>query len=592
MNYEQLKTDIAAVIRTNGNEEITGEVLQYILLMMVSNLGKAFQFAGTATPETEVQSQDENMAWLVGAGTYTNFGTQFTVDENELGVVMYNGNYSVRKVTIGRRTDSSITQDGTNPVESQAIFAEFKKLRDAGYLFAGLATRNSAPPQTITEKIFYLAAQGGVYSNYGNVNVQQGLNVLTYNGTWHVTNIFETTDTVEENSDALVTSGGVYDVAAQKVDKEEGKGLSEANFTNTEKSKLGNLPTASELADMLDLKQNVLLWDNAPVEGSTKAIYSGAVYEAIKNFITNAVDDLLNYYTKAQTYTKTQVDALIAAVHQFNIVVVPELPTASADTMGTLYLVPSEAPGVQNVKDEYITLSVTEGSTTRYYWECIGRTEIDLSNYPTFDQMNAAIAAVLNDYYTKVQVDAAIAAAEGRLATIEIVCDKEVILTDTAVTLNITARSDISGALTISRDGVTKATGTGKVLTWSEIVLEATAGEIAYDLTVVIGGVERTARVTINVADAVYYGAGTQATDITTKASARKTPAGRYNITAAAGDNIFILCPQGMAVNGVRMSNVDIPMQTPTGVIVDAKSYLCYQSSNVYDAGNYVIEVY
>ena len=61
MNYEQLKTAIAEVIRTNGNEEITGEVLQYVLIEMVSSLGKDYQFAGIGTASTEVGEPDENL---------------------------------------------------------------------------------------------------------------------------------------------------------------------------------------------------------------------------------------------------------------------------------------------------------------------------------------------------------------------------------------------------------------------------------------------------------------------------------------------------------------------------------------------------
>ena len=87
MDYNQLKTDIAEVIRTNGNEEITGEVLQYILLQMVSALGKNFQFAGVGTDQTVVGTPDENMAWILRSGRYQNFGTEFTVAENEFAVV-------------------------------------------------------------------------------------------------------------------------------------------------------------------------------------------------------------------------------------------------------------------------------------------------------------------------------------------------------------------------------------------------------------------------------------------------------------------------------------------------------------------------
>ena len=140
MDYNQLKFDIAQVIRTNGNEEITGEVLQYILLEMVSHLGLAYQFAGVATTETEPGEPDENKAWLIGAGTYRNFGDEFTVNDNELGVVMWNGVFTVKKITTGRAVVNELRIGSTNPVEGGVIAQQFAQLRAAGYLFAGLAT--------------------------------------------------------------------------------------------------------------------------------------------------------------------------------------------------------------------------------------------------------------------------------------------------------------------------------------------------------------------------------------------------------------------------------------------------------------------
>lgn len=591
MDYNQLKTDIAAVIRTNGNEEITGEVLQYVLLMMVSALGKDFQFAGKATPETEIGTPDENAAWLVGAGTYNNFGdVPFTVDENELGIVMFDGSFTNQKVTIGRKVDDTITQNGTNPVEGQAIYAEFKKLRDAGYLFAGLATRNSAPPQGLSEKIFYLCTQGGVYTNFNNLHVNEGLNVLMFNGSvWNVLNVFEIADVVEDGNDGLVTSDAVFEAVDQKVDKEPGKGLSEEDFTSVEKQKLGDLPTAAELAEMFGLKQDVLMWDNTPTQGSTNPVTSSGIHEAIKDFITKAVNDLVNYYTKSQTYNKTEIDSLIAAVKQFRILSVSELPAPSADTMGTLYLVPAQDPGVQNVKDEYITLY--DGG--EYSWECIGRTEIDLSNYPTFQEMNNAIAAALVAYYTSTEVDAQIAAAIGAIADLSIDVSNPLILTNTSVAMTITGRTQVAAtALTLKRGTNLVATGVGAVITAIDNINIQTAGTVTYFLEAVIGGVSRVKDITVQVVDPVYYGGGNQATDITTKASARNTPEGRYNMALTSGQHFFVLAPAGMVVNGMRMSGVDIPVEPATGVVVDGKSYLCYQSSNVYDAGNYVIEVY
>lgn len=594
MNYLELKNSIAEVIRTNGNEEITGEVLQYILLEMVSSLGKDFQFAGVATPLTEVGTPDENMAWILGSGTYTNFGTQFEVAENEFAVAMYNGSFDVKKVTVGRLVDSSLEQGSHNAIENDAVWQEFNRLKNQGYLFFGLATPNSEPPQEIFAKIFYLASEAGVYQNYGHLNVPAGISVIKWNGSnWSIDVVWRVDDAPTAGSQNLVLSGGVKTELEKKVDKVEGKGLSDENYTSSEKGKLADLPTALELAAMLGQKQNVLTFDNVPTEDSENPVTSAGIHEAIKNFITKAVDDLIYYYTKSQTYTKTEVDALIAAIKQFKILAVPVLPEASADTVGTLYLIPSEYPGVQNVKDEYITLSTTEGQTTTYYWEKIGTTEIDLSNYPTYDAMNAAIALALADYYTKTQVDTLLAAVEGRLASVSLSVDKDVILTNTSTQITLTARLGIAAtSIEIKRGDVVVGSGTGTLLSVNDTLNVASASDVTYIVTAVIGGVTRTAQVVVRVEDAVLYGAGTQATDITTKATARKFPAGRYTITATAGDNIFILVPMGMSVSGARMSGLELPLETPTGVIVDGVQYLCYVSSNVYDAGTYVIEVY
>lgn len=115
-------------------------------------------------------------------------------------------------------------------------------------------------------------------------------------------------------------------------------------------------------------------------------------------FVTNAVNDLINYYTRSETYTKAEVDQMIAAIKQFRFELVNTLPTASADTMYIIYLVPSTDPATGDVKDEYITIE--NGGV--YSWEKIGRTTIDLSNYPTRSEMTTAINNALAAYITGV----------------------------------------------------------------------------------------------------------------------------------------------------------------------------------------------
>lgn len=109
------------------------------------------------------------------------------------------------------------------------------------------------------------------------------------------------------------------------------------------------------------------------VPSNVGAFYNDAGY------VTNIVDDLVNYYLKNETYTRSEVQALLAAIQLFTYQVVAELPVASAETMRIIYLIPSSSPKAQNTKDEYITIDNGVGADTRYTWEQIGSTEVDVS---------------------------------------------------------------------------------------------------------------------------------------------------------------------------------------------------------------------
>lgn len=140
------------------------------------------------------------------------------------------------------------------------------------------------------------------------------------------------------------------------------------------------------------LDNKFLDMDSEPTTGSGKPVTSGGVKAAIADFVTRAVNDLLNYYTKTETYTKAEVNQLVAGINNWEIVPVAQLPEASADTMHKIYLVPSSNPKTRNVKDEFITVEVSGA----YSWEQIGTTAIDLTNYVTRQDLTTALA----DYVT------------------------------------------------------------------------------------------------------------------------------------------------------------------------------------------------
>ena len=74
-NYEQLKQAVADVIKSNGNQEITGAILQNALLSIISTVGANSTFAGIATPETNPGTPDQNIFYIASQnGIYSNFG--------------------------------------------------------------------------------------------------------------------------------------------------------------------------------------------------------------------------------------------------------------------------------------------------------------------------------------------------------------------------------------------------------------------------------------------------------------------------------------------------------------------------------------
>lgn len=93
-NYATLKAAIQQVVKTNGNNEITGALLQQSLLAMINSLGGYYQFAGIATPSTNPGTPDQNVFYLAStAGTYANFGSLVLAD-GEIAILKYNGAWS------------------------------------------------------------------------------------------------------------------------------------------------------------------------------------------------------------------------------------------------------------------------------------------------------------------------------------------------------------------------------------------------------------------------------------------------------------------------------------------------------------------
>lgn len=194
------------------------------------------------------------------------------------------------------------------------------------------------------------------------------------------------------------TSGLVKDVAdlqTGKVDVVEGKGLSTNDYTTAEKTKLAGIADNADVS----LVQSVKVNGAALVPDGSKAVdvtVPTKVSDLTNDtgFITKAVADLTNYYVKTDLYTKTEVDALHAAISQFKIQVVSSLPATGAAS--TIYFVPQNQ-GVNNVHDEYIWVENK--------WEQIGSTAFSLNivqtdgitiNGTALNRASASVSGILS----------------------------------------------------------------------------------------------------------------------------------------------------------------------------------------------------
>lgn len=142
-----LKNRIRAAIKANGNQEITGPVLQQALLDMVDELD--------LNPELENEVQQRQ-----------------------------NGDTQLNNLITG-----------------------IKNNIDNGYVYAGIATPSTVP---VSGKVFYIATAAGTYTNFSGQVLTKGINILSNNGSaWNHQQLIGIDDEPTAGSDNLVKSGGV-----------------------------------------------------------------------------------------------------------------------------------------------------------------------------------------------------------------------------------------------------------------------------------------------------------------------------------------------------------------------------------------------
>jgi len=118
--WSNLKKAIADVIKANNSQEITGPVLQRVLLNMVTSIGENATFAGVASRSTNPGMSGGPRFWIATEpGIYPNFGS-VEVPENAIGIISTSNSKSASYYANDiRRPGEVLTNDATIYVDNR-----------------------------------------------------------------------------------------------------------------------------------------------------------------------------------------------------------------------------------------------------------------------------------------------------------------------------------------------------------------------------------------------------------------------------------------------------------------------------------------
>lgn len=203
--------------------------------------------------------------------------------------------------------------------------------------------------------------------------------------------VVSVTGRVSDLETSVNAMDGEIDAITLDVSALQSSVLSVTGRVGTAEDKILTLESADTRIELdVSALQGSVIGINGKIPSNASTSNKMVTASDISDFITNTVSNLVNYYTKTETYTKTEVDNIVSAIENARFEVVSELPTSDIET-NVIYLVPKASAQTNNIKDEYINLDGTSAG-----WELIGDTEIDLSGYVTTSDLNTALA----DYTT------------------------------------------------------------------------------------------------------------------------------------------------------------------------------------------------
>lgn len=200
-NWTILKEAIASVIKTNDNQEITGQLLQNALNNIITNVGENATFAGIATPTTNPGTPDGPVFYIATtAGSYSNFGS-LEVSKGETAILQWNnGTWTKNAIKPMAEFESGIIYD-VSANNDGAVFESLSTL-------LGSANLSTLIPTSVRRGGMSIRFIQGSVPNSDNKYVQYRLMADTFRTTesdWQGVD-----DEPTAGSENLVKSGGTY----------------------------------------------------------------------------------------------------------------------------------------------------------------------------------------------------------------------------------------------------------------------------------------------------------------------------------------------------------------------------------------------
>lgn len=257
-NWSTLKAAIASIIKTNGNQAITGQLLQNVLNNILSSVGENSTFAGIATPTTNPGMPDGPVFYFAtAAGVYANFNG-IEVSEGEAAILLWN-NGTWSKKNSGLATEQEIIYDVS--------------ARNGGIIFESLQALLSSP--NLSTLIPTSVRNGGMSIRFIQGSDNNYVQFRLMKNTWSTTvSDWQGVDNEPtEGSNNFVKSGGVVK-AINKVYSDENLLLSTLTTHSdiNRKATSALSATAGSVYDLTPVSENYYRFYKIPV-------FEGGIYK-------------------------------------------------------------------------------------------------------------------------------------------------------------------------------------------------------------------------------------------------------------------------------------------------------------------------